>query len=219
MVATLHYPIASYLPHHHIFIWLVATKFVKILSLKNYPYMVNTSIAHIVTSCCVLFANIPYMVVTYDTIVYSTGAIVISKLLKDNHVIRNLYMNHNNIGDDGIAAIATALTNSTVRELWVNNCGITLTGARSIATLLSLNHSIRSLRLTSNPITTEGAHFILQSALNNEASQVDIHTDDEYRDSEVRRMKGVLCNRRRMKTNEVVLCYDVMHNNYCHGNL
>ena len=136
------------------------------------------------------------MVVTYDIIVYSTGAIVISKLLKDNHVIQVLSMDDNNIGDDGITAIATALTNSTIRQLWVNNCGITLTGARSIATLLSVNHNIRKLWLENNPITTEGAHVILQSAVNNEASQVDIWTDYDYRDGEVRRMKDIMDNRR-----------------------
>ena len=144
------------------------------------------------------------MVVTYDIIVYSTGATVISKLLKDNHVIQKLHMSHNNIGDDGITAIATALTNSTIWLLWVDDCGITLTGARSIATLLSLNRSITKLWLRNNPITTEGAHVILQSALNNEASQVDIHTDHDYTDSEVQRMKDILDNRRRMKINEVV---------------
>ena len=144
------------------------------------------------------------MVVTYDIIVYTTGATAISKLLKDNHVIQTLWMNNNNIGDDGITAIAMALTNSTIRELWVDKCGITLTGARSIATLLSLNHSITKLWLENNPITTEGAHVILQSALNNEASQVGIYIDHDYTDSEVWRMKSILDNRRRMKTNEVV---------------
>ena len=144
------------------------------------------------------------MVVTYDIIVYTTGATAISKLLKDNHVIQMLIIFNNNIGDDGITAIAMALTNSTIRELWVYNCGITLTGARSIATLLSLNHSIRTLQLKNNPITTEGADVILQSALNNEASQVDICIDDDYTDSEVRRMMNILDNRRWMKTNEVV---------------
>ena len=72
------------------------------------------------------------MVVTYDIIVYSTGATVISKLLKDNHVIQTLHMSDNNIGDDGITAIATALTNSTITMLQVENCGITLTGANRL---------------------------------------------------------------------------------------
>ena len=112
-------------------------------------------------------------------------------------------MSGNRIGDDGITAIATALTNSRISQLWVRGCGITLTGARSIATLLSLNHSIRELVLFNNPITTEGAHLILQSAVN-KACQVDIRIDGEYwGDSEGQTMMGILEDRRRMKTNVV----------------
>ena len=48
------------------------------------------------------------------------------------------------------------------------------------------------------------AHAILQSAVNNEASQVHIRIDYDYRDSEVRRMKDILDKRRRMNTLEVV---------------
>ena len=143
-----------------------------------------------------IFGNIPYMVVTYDIIVYSTGATVISKLLKNNHMIKKLSVDDNNVGDNGITAIATALSNSTIRMLWVSNCGITRTGARSIATLLSVNHSIRNLWLYDNPITTEAAHAILQSAVNNEASQVDIAIDYKYMDSKIQRMKDILGNRR-----------------------
>ena len=168
---------------------------------QEFPYMVNTPLnTHYDFMLCI----ISYMVVIYDIIVYSTGATVISKLLKNNHVIQELNMDYNNIGDDGISAIAMALTNSTVRKLWVDKCGITLTGARSIAALLSINHRIRTLQLTNNPITTEGIHVILQSALNNEASQVDIEVNYEYTDDEVQRKKVILATRRWMKTNEVV---------------
>ena len=119
-------------------------------------------------------------------------------------------MSDNRIGDDGITAIATALTNSRISQLWVDGCGITLTGARSIATLLSANHSIRELVLHDNPITTEGAHLILQSAVNNKACQVDIYIDGEYkRDSEGQTMMNILEDRRRMKTNVVGYLCDV----------
>ena len=92
----------------------------------------------------------------------------------------------NSFGDDDIAAIATALTNSSISTVWVTGCNITLTGARSLATLLSVNQSIRVLRLHSNPITIEGAHVILQSAVNNDACQAYIVINDEYRsESEV----------------------------------
>ena len=134
---------------------------------------------------------------------YSTGATVISKLLMDNFIIQELGMSGNTITDDGITAIATALTNSTISQLWFRGCGITLTGARSIATLLLTNHSISTLVLDNNPITTEGAHLILQSAVNNKACQAHISIDYEYqRDSEGQRMMNILI-RRRMKTNVV----------------
>ena len=56
-------------------------------------------------------------------------------------------MDGNSIGDDGITAIATALTNSRIKILQVDSCDITLTGVTSLATLLSVNQSIRELRL------------------------------------------------------------------------
>ena len=114
-------------------------------------------------------------------------------------------MNGNSIGDNGITAVATALTNSRIRELWVIGCDITLTGARSLAILLSVNQSIRKLKLSGNPITTEGARVILQSAVNNEACQADIGIDYyEYsRDSEVQSLMNIMEDRRRMNTNVV----------------
>ena len=123
----------------------------------------------------------------------------------DNHVIQILDMEKNDIGDDGITAIATALTNSRIRKLWVVKCGITVTGARSIATLLSVNHHIQELWLLDNPMTKEGVHVILQSALNNSDSQVDISIDREYyTDSEIKTTKNILMRRRwGMETHEV----------------
>ena len=118
-----------------------------------------------------------------------------------NHSIQLLWIGYNFISDDGIAAIVTALTNSRNSELEVIRCGITLTGARSLATFLSANHSIRKLWLAGNPITTEGAHLILQSTVNNNLSQVPkITIDDEYcKDSEVETLYNILNDRRKMK--------------------
>ena len=82
-------------------------------------------------------------------------------------MIQKLDMSRNDIGDEGITAITTALINSRIRVLGVAKCGITLTGATSIATLLSDNNNI--CVLLDNPITEDGAHLILQSAVNNKA--------------------------------------------------
>ena len=112
-------------------------------------------------------------------------------------------MSNNNIGDDGITVIAEAFINTEIWELRVTRCGITLTGAKSIATLLSVNSSIRELWLCQNLITTEGAYLILQSAVSNKACQVDTWIDDEYRSDIVLTMMKILEDRRRMKTNVV----------------
>ena len=125
-------------------------------------------------------------------------------------MIQELLINCNIIGDDGITAIATALTDSRISQLWVDECGITLTGARSIATLLLANHSISMLMLYGNPITTEGAHLILMAAVNNKACQIDIRIDYEYqRDSQVQTMMDILEDRRMMKTEVVGFLCDV----------
>ena len=138
-------------------------------------------------------------------VIITTGAIAVSKLLMRNCTLRALNVSINTIGDDGISVIVEQLqkiTDSRISELWIDGCGITLTGARSIASFLSLNQSIRLLVLTGNVITTEGAWLILQSAVNNKACQAQIDIDGEYEsDSEVLTMMNVLRDRRKMTTN------------------
>ena len=76
-------------------------------------------------------------------------------------------MSYNNIGDDGITAIAGTLSNTQINKLNVSEFGITLTGARSLAVGLLVNNSVRILSVYDNPITVEGARLILQSAVDN----------------------------------------------------
>ena len=124
-----------------------------------------------------------------------------------NCTLQVLRVSANTIGDDGISVIVEQLkkvTHSRISELWIAECGITLTGARSIASLLSLNQSIKMLQLYNNIITTEGARLILQSAVNNKDCQADIVINNEYKsDSEVRTMMNILRDRRWMTTNRV----------------
>ncbi|XP_065920220.1 leucine-rich repeat-containing protein 74B-like [Dysidea avara] len=65
------------------------------------------------------------------------GAICISEVL-GKCSLQVLATAGNNIGDDGITAIAEALSNSQINELNVETCGITLTGAKSLAALASI---------------------------------------------------------------------------------
>jgi len=73
-------------------------------------------------------------------------------------------MGWNDIGNDGITAIAGALGKSRIRILGVQKCGITVTGAKELATGLSLNFV---LDVQFNPITVEGACLLLKSAVDN----------------------------------------------------
>jgi len=112
------------------------------------------------------------------TVMITTGAICISEVFMGKCSLQVLDMSHNNIGDDGITAIAGTLSNSQISELDVRRCGITLTGARSLAAGLLVNNSVRILYVSAKPITVEGVHLILQSAVDNRVcEQVDIDKD------------------------------------------
>ena len=126
----------------------------------------------------------------------TTGAISISEMMMVNHSLQELVMMGNNIGNDGISAIAGALGNCKINFLDVQSCNITLIGARSLAAALSSNHTIRRLWLRSNAITVEGALLIVKSAVDNTVCQ-ELSIDDEYEDDEVKKMKSILKDRSR----------------------
>ena len=67
------------------------------------------------------------------------------------------------------------------------------------------NCVIQDFYIRDNFIGIEGAHVILQSAVNNESCQAYIWIDDKYSiDSKVRTLMNIMENRRRgMKTNVV----------------
>ena len=138
----------------------------------------------------------------------TTGAISISKMMMVNHSLQDLRMWNNNIGDDGISAIAGALGNCKINILDIRECGITLTGARSLAAALSSNHTIRKLWLEDNPITVEGALLIVKSAVDNTCTVCqDVSIDDEYENDEIKKMimmMYILADRRRKEVRDVV---------------
>ena len=73
----------------------------------------------------------------YITVIIATGAICISEVL-GKCSLQVLATAGNEIGDDGITAIAEALSNSQINELNVETCSITFTGAKSLAALASI---------------------------------------------------------------------------------
>ena len=164
-----------------------------------------------------ILIELPYMGIIYKLFVVlwlqcvcmiTTGAISISKMMMVNHSLQELYMYSNNIGDDGISAIAGALGNCKINTLNVRDCGITLTGATSLAAALSSNHTITVLWLRHNPITVEGALLIVKSAVNNTVCQR-VGIDDEYENDEgVKKMMNVLEDRkwRRQQVKDIMSC-------------
>ena len=141
----------------------------------------------------------------------TTGAISISKMMMVNHSLQQLYMWRNDIGDDGISAIAGALGNCKINKLSVQWCGITLTGARSLAAALSSNHTIRKLWLRRNPITVEGALLIVKSAVDNTVCQ-HVSIDSKYENDEIKKMMNILEDRWKQRVRDFlydVICNDV----------
>ena len=133
----------------------------------------------------------------------TTGAISISKMMMVNHSLQSLHMDDNNIGDDGITAIAKALGNCRINMLYVQRCGITLTGARSLAEALPFNHTIRKLWLIGNPITVDGVLLIVKSAVHNTVCQY-VGIDDEYK-NKVKKMMNILEDRSSWKVRHYVV--------------
>ena len=76
--------------------------------------------------------------------------------------VESLKFDFNKIGDSGIAVIATVLqTNTTIRELRVDNCGISDEGAEILASALAVNKSVEKLDISNNEISDNGiAHLV-----------------------------------------------------------
>ena len=135
----------------------------------------------------------------------TTGAISISQALMVNQTLLELNMGGNNIGDDGITAIAGSLNNSSITVLNVMKCGITYDGVSSLALTLSTNQNIKFLLLLLNPITVDGARLIMKSAVDNGVCQ-GVGIDYEYKDhDEVKRMMTILDDRRRQEVRNYVV--------------
>ena len=97
----------------------------------------------------------------------TTGAISISQALMVNQTLLELWMQNNQIGDDGITAIAGSLSNSSITLLIVIGCGISVVGAR----------------------------LIMKSAVDSAVCKYVVIGDDYDDDDEVKRMRSILNDR------------------------
>ena len=131
-----------------------------------------------------------------------------------NQTLLELDMEGNHIGDDGITAIASSLSNSSITLLDVQLCSISVVGVRSLAEAISSNQNIRTLRLMLNPITVDGARLIMKAAVDNAVCEgVGIDTL-YYDDEEVKRMVNILYDRRKQ---DVRSYFHNVANNYCYA--
>jgi len=159
---------------------------------------------------------IPNFYVITDMI--TVGAIYIAKLVKTKHTLDVLALSENNLGDDGITAIAGALGKCNINKLFIDECGFTLTGAKALAESLLVNKSITLLTLLKNPITVEGAREIIESIVGNGAlcpsMMIDNHLYED--DDEAQLMMEVLQMRKRRQDLKVNIVFAYWLIAMCH---
>ena len=120
-------------------------------------------------------------------------------MIKINHTLQVLNISFNPIGDEGIAAIANTLDNASISKLNVYDCNITVTGAKSLAGALKINHTLKSLTVSCNNITVDGAIAILEPAVTNGVCQ-EVMIDYEYNSNDkVKELMSILEKRRRQE--------------------
>ena len=109
----------------------------------------------------------------------TTGAISISQALMVNQTLLELRMAGNQIGDDGIIAIAGSLSSSSIILLNVMECSISVVGAR----------------------------LIMKSAVDSAVCK-HVIIDSNYNDDEVRRMMSILYDRSKQDVRINVLSFN-----------
>ena len=130
----------------------------------------------------------------YNVSMITTGAISISKMMMGNPSLQELNIVRNDIGDDGISAIAGALGNCKISNLDVTNCNITLTGAKLLATALYSSNTIRKIELWGNRLTVEGDLLIVKSAVHSTVCCC-VKIDIKYVNDEIQKMINILNSR------------------------
>ena len=93
------------------------------------------------------------------------------------HSLQKLGVGLNNIGDDGISAIAKTLGCCKITELNAMECGIGFAGTKSLASALSSIDTIKALWLQDNPITVEGTQLINDALCNTNCFYIGINSE------------------------------------------
>ena len=144
------------------------------------------------------------MFLTTSIVIITTGAISISEWIKNNHTLQLLQITHNSIGDEGVAAIGRSLDDTSISELDMSWCQITVIGAKLLAEFLINNRTIKSLYVQFNDITVDGAIAILEAAVANGVCHK-VKIDGEYKgDDTVKEMMFILEERRIQEVGSII---------------
>ena len=97
------------------------------------------------------------------------GAQRLAQALRVNTSVKTLKLTHNPLGDEGAMAIAEMLKRKNSRTVYtslehidLSNCSIEPAGAQHLAQALRVNTSVKTLKLTHNPLGDEGAMAIAE---------------------------------------------------------
>ncbi|XP_059814419.1 NACHT, LRR and PYD domains-containing protein 12-like [Hypanus sabinus] len=84
-----------------------------------------------------------------------SGAEDLASALSTNPSLTELDLNDNILGDSGVKLVSVALRNQEckIQKLWLNNVGLTDSGAEDLVSALSTKPSLTVLDLTSNSLT------------------------------------------------------------------
>ena len=117
----------------------------------------------------------------FDCGISDIGVQSLAEAIASNGSIRveRLDISNNDIGDNGIAHIATALQmNTTIKFFSISNCGITNKGAESLARVLAVNMSLGHIELFWNHISDTGvAHISTALCVNSSLEWLEVGGD------------------------------------------
>ena len=101
---------------------------------------IPSTLVQLIATCCNLTCN---------------DAENIGETLRTNKTLKHLIIPNNPIGDDGISAIASGITSNTntaLTELNISHCEFHSKGTKSIADVLKINRTLKSLNISRNHI-------------------------------------------------------------------
>ena len=160
----------------------------KALSANSSMRRLDMSYCHLTTSHCVclgqllrhpIHCKIEVLDLTRCGLT-SDGVGEVVSGLSDNHTLRKLRLNSNQIGSEGAVAIATMLkTNSSLEKLGLGWCSIGSSGGVELGRALERNKTLRELLLSGNALGDDGVRGLSEGLETNSSLEELVLDDDE----------------------------------------